>query len=86
LVFGFHDVRVAEIASTAAVKPVGVDQGTGLVWIRPLIKKNGVRHLFLFQTRTGVTPGNGRARQVLKALGITDLRPPTPPDGAETRM
>jgi len=38
------------------------------------------------QIRAGVTPGNARARQTLKALGITELRPPTPPEGAETRM
>jgi transposase len=31
--------------------------------------------------RTGVSPGSSRARQVLKALKITDRRPPTPPPG-----
>jgi transposase len=36
--------------------------------------------------RTGVTPGSGRAREVLKALKITDLRPPTPPKGPQTTM
>jgi transposase len=36
--------------------------------------------------RTGVTPGSPRARQVLKALGITDLRPPSPPKGDSTTM
>ena len=36
--------------------------------------------------RTGVTPGSPRARQVLKALGITDLRPPTPPKKDLTTM
>lgn len=34
------------------------------------------------QERTGVTPGSTRARQVLRALGITELRPPTPPEGS----
>ena len=29
--------------------------------------------------RRGVSTGSPHARQVLKALGITDLRPPTPP-------
>jgi transposase len=38
------------------------------------------------QLRTGVTPGSPRARQVLKALKITDLRPPTPPEGQPTTM
>jgi transposase len=33
------------------------------------------------EQRTGVTPGSAHARQVLRALNITELRPPTPPDG-----
>jgi transposase len=36
--------------------------------------------------RTGVSAANPRARQVLKALGITDLRPPTPPADQPTVM
>jgi transposase len=43
-----------------------------------------------FQTngeeRTGVTPGSARARQVLKALKITELRPPRPPEGDSTTL
>lgn len=38
------------------------------------------------EPRSGVTPGNARARQVLKALHLTKIRPPTPPQGQETRM
>jgi transposase len=38
------------------------------------------------QTRDGTTPGSSRARQVLKALKLTDHRPPTAPRGAETTM
>jgi transposase len=38
------------------------------------------------EDRTGITPGSTRARQVLKALGITDLRPLTPPKGDLTTM
>lgn len=33
----------------------------------------------------GVTPGSPRARQVLKALNLTETRPPTPPPGEETQ-
>jgi transposase len=33
------------------------------------------------EERTGVTPGSQHARQVLRALNITELRPPTPPAG-----
>lgn len=35
------------------------------------------------QPHTGVTPGTARARSVLKALGLKDLRPPAPPEGAK---
>jgi transposase len=38
------------------------------------------------QSRTGVTPGSSRARQVLKALNLLDVRPPPPPKGDETTM
>ena len=38
------------------------------------------------QPRSGTTPGSSRARQVLKALKLTDLRPPAPPPGQETTM
>jgi transposase len=36
--------------------------------------------------RSAVTPGSSRARQVIKALKLTDHRPPTPPMGEETTM
>jgi hypothetical protein len=36
--------------------------------------------------RAGVSAANPRARQVLRALGIQDFRPPTPPAGDETVM
>jgi len=36
------------------------------------------------ELKTGVTPGSSQARQILQALAITDLRPPTPPLGQET--
>jgi transposase len=36
--------------------------------------------------RTGVTPGSSRARQVLKALRLSEVRPPTPPEGEKTTM
>ena len=38
------------------------------------------------QGRTGVTPGSQRARQVLRALNITDLHPPTPPEGTSAMV
>jgi transposase len=36
------------------------------------------------ETRSGVSAANPRARQVLKALNISELRPPTPPKDAPT--
>jgi transposase len=36
--------------------------------------------------RSGVSAASARARQVLNALSITTLRPPTPPEGDETVM
>jgi transposase len=38
------------------------------------------------ELRQGTTPGSARARQVLKALKLTDRRPPSPPAGSETTM
>jgi len=38
------------------------------------------------EIRSGVTPGSSRARQVLKALKLSDTHPPTPPKGEETTM
>lgn len=45
-----------------------------------------VRFQVAGEERTGVTPGSNRARQVLRALKITDLRPPTPPEGTPTTV
>ena len=36
--------------------------------------------------RSGTTPGSARARQAIKALKLTEVRPPVPPKGRETRM
>jgi transposase len=36
--------------------------------------------------RHGTTPGSSRARQILKALNLTEHRPPLPPKGAENTM
>jgi transposase len=43
-----------------------------------------VRFTINDETRSGVSAANPRARQVLKALGITELRPPTPPEDEPT--
>jgi transposase len=36
------------------------------------------------ETKTGVTQGSADARRILRALNLSDLRPPTPPAGEET--
>jgi transposase len=38
------------------------------------------------QERAGVTPGSNRAREVLNALGLSDVRPPVPSTGPLTIM
>ncbi len=46
-----------------------------------------IRHVRLRvngETKTGVTQGSAPARQVLHALNLSELRPPTPPEGGET--
>lgn len=63
--------------------------GSGLSTNDALKALETIRHVSLELNggiKTGVTPGNARAREVLNALNITDIRPPTPRLGAETKM
>jgi transposase len=65
------------------------DAGVPLSAQAALTALQTIRHVRLqadAEERTGVTPGSARARQVLKALKITELRPPTPPAGPQTTM
>jgi transposase len=60
------------------------DAGVPLSAQDALIALQTIRHVRVGtdgRERTGVTPGSDRARQVLRALKITDVRPPTPPEG-----
>jgi transposase len=65
------------------------DAGVPLSAQAALMALQTIRHV-RFQVdadeRTGVTPGSTRARQVLKALKIPNLRPPTPSEGPQTTM
>jgi transposase len=45
-----------------------------------------VRFQVAGEQRTGLTPGSQHARQVLRALSITEVRPPTPPIGMATTV
>ncbi len=68
-----------------ALKDAGVDLSSSAAWSA----LQTIRHVDFCvegQRRTGVTPGSSRARQVLRALNLSDLRPPTPPTGDPTTM
>jgi transposase len=65
------------------------DAGVPLSAQAALMALQTIRHVRMqvdAEERTGVTPGSDRARQVLKALKITDRRPPTPSEGPQTTM
>jgi transposase len=68
-----------------ALKDAGVALSAEAAWSA----LQTVRHVSFHvqgQLRSGVTPGSSRARQVLKALALSDTRPPVPPKGEETTM
>jgi transposase len=65
------------------------DAGVPLSAQAALVALQTIRHVRVQvdgAERTGVTAGSDRARQVLRALNITDLRPPTPPEGASATV
>jgi transposase len=65
------------------------DAGVGLSSSAAWAALQTVRHVEFCvngEPRTGVTPGTPRARQVLRALNLRDLRPPAPPKGDPTTM
>ena len=86
----------AHIFVAALGVPDGPDAGTSVAGRRRGLSARAawaalqtIRHVRFRvhgEARTGVTPGSARARQVLRALKLTDLRPPTPPSGDETTM
>jgi transposase len=62
------------------------DAGVDLSAREALLAVATIRHVrfeVAGDLRTGVTAGSAQARQVMAALGIQDLRPPTPPKGEE---
>ncbi len=68
-----------------ALKDAGVGLSSSAAWSA----LQTIRHVDFRvhgQRRTGVTPGSSRARQVLGALKLSDLRPPVPPGGHQTTM
>lgn len=68
-----------------ALKKAGVALSSTAAWSALAT----IRHVQIVthgKPRSGVTSGSARARQVVNALNLTDLRPPTPPTGQETTM
>jgi transposase len=68
-----------------ALKDAGVVLSAEAAWSALQTVRN-VSFRVQGQLRSGVTPGSSRARQVLKAIKLSDTRPPTPPKGEETTM
>jgi transposase len=68
-----------------ALRDAGVPLSATAAW-SALQTVRHVRFRVQEQLRSGVTPGSSRARQVLKALTLSDTRPPAPPKGEETTM
>ena len=68
-----------------ALKQAGVSLSSQSAW-SALETIRHVRFEVQGEIRSGVTPGSSRARQVLNALKLSDLRPPTPPPDQETTM
>ena len=68
-----------------ALKDAGVGLSSSAAW-SALQTIRQVDFRVAGKRRTGVTPGNSRARQVLSALNLSELRPPTPPAEDPTTM
>jgi transposase len=68
-----------------ALKDANVDLSSASAW-KALATIRHVTFRIEGQMRTGVTPGNAHARQVLRVLKLSDLRPPTPPADDPTTM
>jgi transposase len=65
------------------------DAGVALSAQAALTALQTIRHVRFHvdgHERTGVTAGSNHARQVLRALNITELRPPAPPEGTPTTV
>jgi transposase len=68
------------------LKEAGVDKLSAREALLAVQTIRLVRFEVAGQTRCGVTVGSAQARQVLAALGLSELRPPTPPKGEEVAV
>lgn len=66
-----------------ALRDAKVNLSSTAAW-RALETIRHVRFRVHDETKTGVTPGSAHARQVLRALHLSDVRPPAPPAEGET--
>jgi len=66
-----------------ALRDAKVNLSATTAW-RALETIRHVRFRIDGEIKTGVTPGRSAARQVLKALHLSETRPPLPPKGQET--
>jgi len=66
-----------------ALRDAKVNLSSTAAW-RAMETVRHVRFRINDEIKTGVTPGSSQARQVLRALKLSDLRPPAPPKGDET--
>ena len=66
-----------------ALRDAGSELSSSAAW-SALETIRHVRFLVNGEPRSGVTPGSPRARQVLRALNLNNIQPPTPPEGEET--
>jgi transposase len=66
-----------------ALRDANVNLSSTAAW-RALETIRHVRMQVNGEIKTGVSPGSSQARQVLRALNLSDHRPPVPPPGQET--
>jgi transposase len=66
-----------------ALRDANVNLSSTAAW-RALETIRHVRFQVNGEIKTGVTPGSSQARQILRAVKLSDHRPPTPPQGQET--
>jgi len=77
------DGRILVKFDAWALRDARVNLSSTAAW-RALETIRHVRFQVNGETKTGVTQGSAHARQVLRALQISDLRPPTPAGGEDT--
>ena len=68
------------------LKEAGTDLSAPDAWEALATVRLVTFHLAGQPVRRGASGGSSRAQQVLKVLGITDLKPPTPPENQTTVM